>query len=261
MDNANIGDTTAQAAAEQQGDTTVQPAPEPPQGDTAGVAAGEEKGPVPLEKFQSRLAEEVDKRRGVEQQLERLQAEREQFLQMRQQTAQPTSPQDPQQQFMSQYGIEPDIPVDGSTVYQIVQNATQQLSQQLQRTINAQNINQMYPDMPSVVGQTNPMTGQFLPSKHFTDYCNQNPQLAQKLYMLAQVPEGQDVVYSIVKNSPGYSQNRQDEARQVVQQKNTAVPSISNAGTQAQMDEAQIRSNWTDEQVRIHVEQAKARAG
>lgn len=255
-----IGETTPPAT-----ETTPQGTEEPT---VPGVnqpplapAPTDQPGPVPYERFK----EVNDQRRAYE----------EYILRQRQQPQQPTpgQPTQPSQEdVLRQLGMTADdlFTDDGLRRYtqgvmQLTQQGMMQAVQQL-RTEMAQMMNQSQtPDFAQVVGGQNPITGEFQYGGALQNYMNAHPDQAQALAYMARLPQTQRIVYDLITRDPSFQRQReqttQQQVNRQVQQINTRAVSASELPQAGNLDEAEIRRNWSEAQVQANVERARQQTG
>jgi len=257
------GDTTPLAPETQQDgqpqDANQQAQPEP---------QSQQPGPVPYERFteiNERMKQAEERARQYEQYLLNQQQQPQQPQQ--QQQGQPS-----QQDVLAQAGLQPEdlYTQEGlqrytNTLMQMSQQTARSMVQEVRNEFAAMMNQSKVPDLGTVVGMRNPVTGQFQYGQALQTYINAHPDQAQAVAYMAQLPQTQTIVYQLITNDPAFQAQRQQQTTQQVQQQvqqiNNRPVSASELSQAGNLDEVEVRKNWTDAQVAAHVEQMRQQAG
>ena len=209
-------------------------------------------------------------KRQVEKATEPLTLQNQQYQQalMAQQAQQ--QPQGGQQEQINAYlaskGIDPEYATP-SQMTQVFIEIQREAMNNMQNQFQEQKIMSQYPDMNNVLGGSNPITGQIMPSSALTNYIQRHPEQLQAVQSNLATAQGKALVYQTIVNDPEYRKTQLNdvtipaETKQAQAMINNAnsMASISNAGTPGAMDKTAALTAMTPEQFQAHKDAIIAR--
>ena len=210
-------------------------------------------------------------KRQVEKATEPLTLQNQQYQQaLMAQQAQPQQQGGQQEQinaYLASKGIDPEYATP-SQMTQVFIEIQREAMQNMDNKFQEQRLMSQYPDMNKVIGGSNPMTGQLMPSVALNNYIQRHPEQLQAVQANLGSAQGKALVYQTIVNDPEYRKTQLNdvtipaETKQAQAMINNAnsMASISNAGTPGAMDKTAALTAMTDEQFAAHKQSIIARA-
>ena len=211
-------------------------------------------------------------KRQVEKATEPLTLQNQQYQQalIAAQQAQPQQQGGQQEQinaYLASKGIDPEYATP-SQMTQVFIEIQREAMQNMDNKFQEQRLMSQYPDMNKVIGGSNPMTGQLMPSAALNNYIQRHPEQLQAVQANLSTAQGKALVYQTIVNDPEYRKTQLNdvtipaETKQAQAMINNAnsIASISNAGTPGAMDKTAALQGMNDEQFAAHKQSIIARA-